>query len=60
MKTFRLLIALSFVLVGIPEVMAQIPPPNPPAAETPLDGFSGALLLAGMAYAARRSSIKKG
>lgn len=42
-------IVIVFVLLGL-EVLAQAPPPSPPAAGVPLDGFTILLLVAGAGY----------
>lgn len=59
-NSIRLIVTVIIVVTAIQESLAQIPPPLPPASETPLDGFSGTLLVAGAIYAARKAKNKKG
>ena len=41
------------------EAMAQIPPPSPPPAAAPLDGFTILLLAVGTSYGAKRIKDRK-
>lgn len=50
---------LFLLFIAVIPALAQGPPPPPPLNEVPLDGFSTALLAAGVGYGIRRT-LRKG
>ena len=50
---------LLLLIVAVRPAWAQGPPPPPPLNEVPLDGFSTALLAAGVGYGMRKALRRK-